>query len=172
MASLIVGIDPGTTIGYAVLDMEGKLIRIASSKQFDFPSLVSEVVLTGKPLVTGCDVSLTPKLVRKFATKTGSRVICPERDLLIKEKNELVGGFEERIEDHHQRDALASARYAYESIRPLLEKIDKFLKKEGKTELKEQVREIVISKRIPIREAIEIITRPEKEESKIIGRVI
>ena len=39
---LIVGIDPGITAGYAVLDINGKIIKVRSSKQLDLNSLISE----------------------------------------------------------------------------------------------------------------------------------
>jgi len=42
---LIVGIDPGTTLGYAAIDFEGNLIRVYSDKNFDLNSLISVRVI-------------------------------------------------------------------------------------------------------------------------------
>ena len=41
---LIVGIDPGITTAYAVLDIEGSLIHLKSSKQLDLNHLISEII--------------------------------------------------------------------------------------------------------------------------------
>ena len=64
---LIVGIDPGTTIGYAVLDIEGNLIHLNSSKQLDLSLLISETINFGKAVLVGTDKAKVPGLVEAFA---------------------------------------------------------------------------------------------------------
>ena len=167
---LIIGIDPGTTLGYAVLDINGKLIKISSSKILNLNSLISKIIEIGKPLIIGTDVSPAPSFVEKFAIKTGSRLIEPEQDLLIKEKAGFIKGF--KIDNIHQKDALASALYAYRVSKPLLDKTDKFLKRIGKLKLSSQVKEVVIKKNMPITEAIKLVEHPEKQKPRIIEKII
>lgn len=168
---LILGIDPGTTIGYAILDLNANLIKLASSKQLNLSSLISTIIQHGKPLIVGCDVTPAPRLVAQFAIKTGSKLIHPEQDLSTKEKRQLTKPFQAQIKNIHQQDALSSALYAFAVIQPLLSKIDRVLKKEKKQHLSTQTKELLIKRNIPIKTAIEILEKPEKEEVKIIKKV-
>ena len=96
---IIVGIDPGTTIGYAildmsetrsvsehaqehlVLDMNKNLITTGSSKQLDLNSLLSTITLYGKVIAIGTDKKKTPSLIEKFAAKTGAKNNISQRGL-------------------------------------------------------------------------------------------
>src|SRR3989338_1965903 len=66
---LIVGIDPGITTAYAVLDIEGKLIKTSSSKEFGLNQIISETTELGKVVLVGTDKSKIPNLVHLFAAK-------------------------------------------------------------------------------------------------------
>ena len=70
---LVVGIDPGTTIGYAVLDLDGNLIKIDSSKHITLSSLISGITAIGKVILVGTDKKAVPGFVKKFAVKGGLR---------------------------------------------------------------------------------------------------
>ena len=41
---LIVGIDPGVTVGYALLDINGNVIKLYSSKELDLDKLISKII--------------------------------------------------------------------------------------------------------------------------------
>ena len=166
---LIIGLDPGTTIGYAVLDIRGKLLETDSSKQLNLSAVISRIIEIGKPLVVGCDVTPAPRFVEKFATKTGSKLIEPEEDMLVEEKNAIVKGFE--TEDAHQKDALASALFAFKSVKPLLDKTDKILEKLGKENLSNNVKELVIKNNISIRSAVLLLEKPA-EEAKALKEML
>jgi len=169
---LIVGIDPGTTVAFAALDLNGNIINLSSQKEFSLSSLIEKIIQIGKPVLVGCDVSPAPTFVEKFATKTGARLIDPEIDLAVEEKKILVKQFESKIENNHQRDALSSALYAYKIFSPLLEKVDRVLGKEKKEHLSARVKELLLKKEISIKAAIDIVERPSKPEVKIIKKII
>jgi len=162
---LIIGIDPGATAGYAVLDINGKLLKVGSSKDLKLSDLISRIIEIGKPLIVGCDVTPSPRFVEKFSIKTGSRLIVPDKDLMQEEKDQLTMGF--KLKNMHQKDALASAFFAYKIIKPLFDKIDKFLKESGKQELADDVRVLVIKNNISIKSAIRILEKPEEEAKEI-----
>ncbi len=166
---LIVGLDPGITIGYAVLGIDGNLIHIDSSKQLGLNRLISKSMELGKPILVGTDKYKVPRLVGEFATKLGAKVISPEEDLRVDEKRRMISGF--IFEDEHQSDALACALFAYKSARPLLEKIDFFAKENKKQGIKDKIKEIVITKQISIKSAVDLIERKE-EPDRIISRVL
>ncbi len=166
---LIVGIDPGTTTGYAVLDIEGSLVHLDSSKQLDLKLLISETVKLGKVVLVGTDKEKIPHLVEAFAAKFGARIESPKEDLKVDEKRKVVSDF--NFDDDHQADALASALFAHRAEKALLDKIEFFVEENKKHHIKNKIKELVITKRISIKNAVGIIEKKD-EESQIIEKVI
>lgn len=166
---LIVGIDPGTTTGYAVLDIEGSLVHLDSSKQLDLKLLISETVKLGKVVLVGTDKEKIPHLVEAFAAKFGARIESPKEDLKVDEKRKVVSDF--NFDDDHQADALASALFAHRAEKALLDKIEFFVEENKKHHIKNKIKELVITKQISIKNAVSIIEKKD-EESKIIEKVM
>lgn len=167
---LIVGVDPGTTLGYAVLDMYGKLVLAGSSKLLDFNMLVSRMTSLGRIVMVGCDKSDAPEFVSRFAVKVGARLVSPGQDLLVADKRDMTRAFE--YGDDHQRDALASALIAHCAIRRLLRKIEVFVAKEKKDpSIVPMLQELVLVKNISIRVACEMIERPEAKVTQLAKAV-
>ncbi len=166
---LIVGIDPGTTTAYAVLDIEGNLIHLHSSKQLGLRHIISEAINLGKVVLVGTDKTKIPRLVEAFATKLGANTISPKEDIKVEEKRKITSNF--NFADEHQGDALASALLAYREAKPLLDKIDFFVEENKKHSIKDKIKELVITKNISIKTAVGIIDKKD-EETKIIEKVI
>ncbi|MBI2102014.1 DUF460 domain-containing protein [Candidatus Woesearchaeota archaeon] len=166
---LIVGIDPGTTTGYAVLDIEGNLLYVNSSKHLDLNQLISKTISFGKAVLVGTDKAKAPGMVEAFATKLGAKVISPEEDLKVIDKKEITKNFS--FSDEHQGDALASALFAYRSARALLDKIDAFARENKRQDIVNGIKQIVIAKGVSIRGAVSILDKKE-EEDKVMERVI
>ena len=166
---LIVGLDPGTTIGYAVLDIEGNPVHVDSSKQFNLNSLISESIKLGKVVLVGTDKSKVPRLVEDFATKIGARVVSPKEDIKVDEKRGMTGRFD--LDDGHQSDALASALFAYNSAKHLLDKIDFFVKENKKHDIRNEIKQMVLVKQISIKSAVGVIEKKE-EPDKIMNKAL
>jgi len=168
---LVVGVDPGTTLGYTILDLDGNIIEINSSKTLSFSSLISNIIEYGTPAIVSCDKTPAPKFVYKLAVKLGAKLIRPEENIPAKEKRALTNPYKEKIKNIHESDSFAAALFALDKIKPLLKKIDKVLKKENKPELLDKVREVSIKQDLAISDILEILTKPE-EEVKIIKKII
>ena len=166
---LIIGVDPGTTVGYAAIGFEGNIIKLGSEKNLDIGSLITEIIKLGKPLIVAGDKEHNPDFVDRLAIKLGARVIGPEYDLKVDEKRSWVRDF--KTNNQHEVDALASAFFALKRIGPLLKKINIFVEHYKKEGIKEQLIEFVVGKEISIKDAVEIIEEPE-EEAKIIKEVV
>jgi len=69
---LIVGVDPGTTTAYAVLDTRGKLIKTHSSKGLDQGAMIKAITEIGNPIAVGCDKAKPPSAVERLAVKVGA----------------------------------------------------------------------------------------------------
>ena len=166
---LIAGIDPGITTAYAVLDIEGNLLHLNSSKQLDLNLLISEIINFGKVVSVGTDKAKVPSLVEAFATKLGAKIVNPQEDLKVDEKRKMTSNFD--FNDEHQGDALASALFAYKEAKALLNKIDLFVNENKKQNISMRIKELVIIKKISIKNAVSII-EDKNEEEKIIEKVI
>jgi len=169
---LIVGVDPGTTLGYALLDIDGNILKLKSSKLLDLNSLISEVIKEGYPVIVGTDRKDLPDFVSKFRTKIGARLVMPEEDMPVGYKKNLTKEYSREVGDEHQRDALASAIFAFKKFRPLITKIDNFIEKNKKENLRQDLIALVVKNDISLNYAMEILEQPETEENKIIKKVI
>ena len=167
---LIAGIDPGTTTGYAILDLDGKIVGLNSSKNLGLNTLIADVLKLGKVVCVGTDKAKIPSLVELFAAKTGAKIIYPKEDLKAYEKRKLAADF--KTEGEHQHDALASALFAFRRIKGILERIDRYAEENKKQSIKDKIADIVLTKEISIREAMDMIEHPGKEETGVIKRVV
>ncbi|ADG90473.1 DUF460 domain-containing protein [Thermosphaera aggregans] len=114
---LIMGIDPGMTVGVALIDLEGRPVFTKSWRTIDRYEIISAISSYGKVVVIATDVSNPPELVKKIGSLLGAIVYAPERDITVDEKNKIISELRETydftIEDSHVRDALVAALKAY-----------------------------------------------------------
>ena len=153
---VILGVDPGTTIGIAVLDFTGKPLLVASGKVPDREQVVGEVLRFGKPVIIAVDTSKPPEFAKKLASKLGAILYTPEYDLTVEEKQKLSSEYSVLytidIPDSHARDALAGAIKAYRSFKPLIEEV------ESKTRgLRSVVREKIIVEVLRGKSLVEVL---------------
>jgi len=159
---LIAGIDPGTTVGWAVFDLTGRLVAAGSRKELDLDSLIAKLTSIGKIIIVGSDKAKIPSFVQEAATKLGARVIGPLQDIRVDEKRRMTA--EHSFSNTHEMDALASALIAFKKVNPLLNKIGMFLEREKKLGLFEDVAELVIKEEISIRSAVAVLTPVEERK--------
>lgn len=116
------GLDPGTTTGIAVLDLDGELVAWKSQRHVSQADRNRFIVEQGRPVIVATDVSPTPSAVEDLAATFGTRCSTPDRDLSAAAKKDLVSGYDADGFDTHASDALAAAVNAWNSVRPLVEK--------------------------------------------------
>lgn len=120
---LIVGIDPGTTIGIAAVDLDGNLAHLASSRQMTMADVREEVIRIGKPLIIASDVSQMPFTVEKIRRAFNAVAYTPRQDRTQEEKTALTEDFS--YANDHERDALAAAVDAFRQYRNKFQNIAK-----------------------------------------------
>lgn len=150
----VVGIDPGTTVGFAVLNLSEGIIEISSRKGLSLDELVHSVTSKSSPLLIGCDKVKVPKFVDKFAAKVGAKIIVPKEDMKLAEKHRIAAKFP--CKNHHEEDALASALVALRKSNGLLSRVNRLVPAADK-HLTEQVKHLVIKKRIAVKKAVALI---------------
>src|SRR3989344_4171059 len=79
---LIAGIDNGSTKGYALLGLNGDLIRVSSSKKYTLASLTREISREGRIVKIGGDVNPCPEFIKKLARSLNSKINTAELILL------------------------------------------------------------------------------------------
>ncbi|MEM0000207.1 MAG: DUF460 domain-containing protein [Desulfurococcaceae archaeon] len=125
---VILGLDPGISVGVAVLDFDGRPLLVRSYKNPDREQILAEVFSVGKPVIVTVDVAKPPEYVRKIASMLRAQLHTPDEDLSFEEKQKIVNEYLSQhnidVPDTHARDALAAAIKAYKHIRPLMEEIE------------------------------------------------
>lgn len=126
---VIVGFDPGLTVGIAILDLSGNLMSLTSFKEISRAEVINHIMSYGRALIIASDVYPPPKSVKKLATALNSKIYSPSKLLSVESKKELVDSFiqttDHLIENAHQRDALAAAIKTYKHYEKKLHQIEK-----------------------------------------------
>jgi predicted RNase H-like nuclease (RuvC/YqgF family) len=133
---IIVGFDPGLTVGIAILDLNGALISIGSYKEIRRSEIVSHIIAYGRTVLLATDVYPPPKTVRKLASILNSKIWSPYRSMSVESKIEIVDSylqcndrdkksFEQLPQNAHERDALAAAVKTYRDHLNKFRQIDK-----------------------------------------------
>ena len=164
---LIAGIDPGTTLGYAVIDLFGKLLVASSSRTMRRGELIDKLTMYGTPVLIGTDKHHIPQLVQEVAAKFGANIFHPPQDLQREEKRQITKEY--HYTNDHERDAHACALAAYQKHRQLFLKAETVLKKIHKIHLEIPVKAALIKNPyLSIRLAIEILeTKSGSDRSRL-----
>lgn len=158
---LVIGIDPGTTTGYAALSLEGRLVGMGSAKELGQGELLKNLVSLGKVVVIGTDKQKCPAFVEKVAARLGARLVIPKQDLSSDEKRLLCRG--EKTRNCHEQDALASALFAYLALKPLLGKIQRHLARLNARDRIYEVSKLVLTAEdMGVSRALETLRAPEE----------
>jgi len=165
---IIVGFDPGTTAALAILDTKGKILFLKSKRGFKKGEIIDAITRIGKPLIVAGDRYPLPKSVEKLASTLGCRYYHPRKSLSNVDKTKLVDEFKEKIEDDHERDALASALEAFKAHSSVFNRTESVLSSLGLIELYDRIVELVIrGKAENITEAINRTLNKMREKRKV-----
>ncbi|MCK5409137.1 MAG: DUF460 domain-containing protein, partial [Candidatus Heimdallarchaeota archaeon] len=86
---LIVGLDPGLTIGLSIMDLNGRILKIASFREASRGQIIREITKYGKPTLICVDVYPYPSFVEKVAATLNARTYTPRSVMTVSEKNEI-----------------------------------------------------------------------------------
>jgi len=143
--SIIVGIDPGITVGIAAVDLDGQILALHSQRNMPVGDVFRFISEIGHPVIVATDVSPAPGFVEKIARSFKAGLFVPRESLRVDEKKGLLRNLGITVEDDHQRDALAAAYKAYLRIKPKLERVDVKLREAGLSKKADKVKALVIA---------------------------
>ncbi|MFH1133599.1 MAG: DUF460 domain-containing protein [Nanoarchaeota archaeon] len=163
--ALILGIDPGTSVGCCLLDLDGEPVATWSKKEYSLGSLIKEVTGHGRAIAVGTDKRKVPRFVHDAAIKLGSRTFAPEHDLPVAEKKALG-------KNAHESDAIASALFAYHQLVPLIRRVRLSVRYLDSISEDQLIIFLTQDPRISIKAALDILTSPAERDIEEAERVV
>lgn len=162
---IILGYDPGTTIGLAFLSLKGKIIRTLSKKHAGIDETINLILKTGTPVLVATDKRKIPSKVDQLASNFKTKVFSPEEDLPIEKKRELCK--ERDLKNLHERDATAAALHAYHNHQNMLRKIEKRMDDLNLPSLAPQIKELVLRDEVKnISDAVDKVLETDSKDEK------
>ncbi|WP_406661136.1 DUF460 domain-containing protein [Methanolobus sp. ZRKC3] len=119
----IVGIDPGTTVGIAILSLDGELLLSKSARGISHDEVVRLIAEYGKPAIVATDVHPTPAAVEKIRRSFNAVIGTPGGEIRSEDKIALARPF--GYSNDHERDSLAAALTTYRSYRNIFSRVEK-----------------------------------------------
>lgn len=164
MHPIIVGIDPGTTCAFAAISLDFSVLKVKSKRNYSLSKLILDIYKEGNPIIVGTDKKQVPNFIKDFSQKTGAKVHRTKYDTKKGEKKLIVkeNGFSDFVKNAHETDALASAIYAYNEYKPLINKINKYTTRYNKQNIKDKILVDVLNKEISIKKAAAEIEKKPK----------
>ncbi|MGZ4893762.1 MAG: DUF460 domain-containing protein [Halobacteriota archaeon] len=159
----IVGIDPGTTTAFAVLDLKGNVISIASSRSWGFSELVGLLIELGHPIIISTDKNPTPGTVDRIKRAFNAILHTPVSSLSVEQKLRDTKPYS--YANEHERDALAAALEAARSVKNKLESIEK----KAPPEVVLDELQMLVLRGHTIDSAINLLTKPPAKVDDKIG---
>ena len=119
----IVGLDPGTTVGIAILSLNGDLLYLKSFRGIAPDEVVKLIAEYGKPAIIASDVTPMPGSVEKIRRSFNAVPASPGIEVSAEEKIALGKTF--GYSNDHERDALTAALLTYRSYKNVFTRIEK-----------------------------------------------
>lgn len=145
---LIVGIDPGLTIGLSIMDLNGRILKISSYREASRGQIIREITNYGKPSLICVDVYPYPAYVEKISAVLNSRLYTPRSVMTVSEKNEISRRLAMQqgvnVKNAHQRDSLASAYKGYAKFRSEFEKIERNYRDVYDKSLRDEIKNLLV----------------------------
>lgn len=162
---IIVGFDPGLTVGISILDLSGNVISTKSFKEISRSEIIKHIISYGKAVLIATDVYPPPKMVKKLASTLNSKIYSPSKTFTVSSKTEVVDSYLNEIsstefpDNAHERDALAAAIKTYKHYQKKLNQIERRTEKLGLSpDETDEVKSSVIRGR-PISKAIDDVLK-------------
>jgi len=147
LKNVILGLDPGTTTGIAIIDCNrGNVLYLGSKRECGVSEIIRLSTKYGKVSCVAADVIPAPAMVDKVARITGAKLLTPSVLISAAQKREYLQNYEDLTVNYghlnsHERDALFGALKGFNLIRPQFEKIQRTIE-ESYSDLIPQISEI------------------------------
>ncbi len=136
---LIVGFDPGNTVGVSIIDFEGNVVNVFSYRNVSLSQVIVDILEFGFPIVVSTDKKSVPKNVKFLSSKLNLKVVTPKFDLKYDFKKKLVNNFLKykkssnnvfrnvSFSNSHEFDSFSAAVFAFNKFKNIIFKIKKHI---------------------------------------------
>ena len=172
---IIIGFDPGLTVGIAILDLSGNLLSLNSFKEISRSEIVSHIISYGNAVLVATDVQIHPKTVRKLATTLNSKIWSPYRSMSVESKIYIVDSYFQGLDaknpidsvpkNAHERDALAAAIKTYKDHLNKFRQIKKHAERAELDQASVETVKVLVINGVSIKNAIEQVSEANNLES-------
>ncbi|MGC8652360.1 MAG: DUF460 domain-containing protein [Candidatus Micrarchaeia archaeon] len=136
-AYVIVGIDPGKTVGIACIDLNGRLVLFDHIPFASEEWIVRRINSIGTPVLIASDKPTHSTLIDKTNAAFNSTLFYPRRILRASEKRALAKS--SSIKNVHERDAYVAAIKAFNAYKSKFMQINSSVAAEQSDEVKAKV---------------------------------
>lgn len=135
---LIAGVDPGATVGIALLDLKGRLVALQSYTNGGLAEAVKTIENYGTPSIIACDVFPPSEFALKLSSYFSCKLYSPPKEIREEAKRRSISEMKIPVKNNHERDAYMAALNAYRQNANKLRQIDSLdgLKEEEKEKIK------------------------------------
>jgi len=163
LKSLIIGIDPGTNLGLAVIDDNGDIIDKLSGKNIQNEYIIKYISDLKDVVLITTDKKETPKTILDIASKLNIGIYSPKEDISLEIKNKYYKdeNLKNIFENNHEFDAYISAKEALKKLKEIFEKARRF--SESQDEYIKILRYILKNRKVEAASAKNNLMEKEKE---------
>ncbi len=162
MDNIIVGIDPGTTTAFAIMNLRTEQVVFDCERNLGLNALIKKILSYGFIVAVGSDKKPCPLFVERFASKTGAKLIVPDINLSVEKKMKLTKDF--KYKNDHERDALSALMNAYKKLKHTLTNINNFFDGKNLCERDKNSIERLVLRGHSIKDSVDIIKNKRKDD--------
>jgi len=168
MRRLIVGVDPGVTVGLAVLSLDGQPILVESRRDWSLQELVKRISEIGEPTLISSDVSPASEILKNLSHKLNAVLFVPSISLGADEKRQVARSYADfhglKLKNAHEMDALAAAVKAYRHYEKKFKHVESRLRKMPVRVSADEVKDLVV-RGYSTKQAVQYLQSAEKPKS-------
>ena len=176
MKKLIVGIDPGVTVGLAVLSLDGKPVLVESRRGWSLSELLKRISEIGEPTIISSDVSPASEILENLSHKLNAVLFVPMISMGADEKRQIARDYADiyglKLKNAHEVDALAAAVKAYRHYEKKFHHVETRIKRMSIKVSIDMVKDLVV-RGYSTKRAVQYLQSAEKYKSPpIVKRLI
>jgi hypothetical protein len=176
MKRLIVGIDPGVTVGLAVLSLDGQPLLVESRRDWSLLELVKRISEIGEPTLISSDVSPPSEILKNLSHKLNAVLFVPPISLGADEKRHIARTYADshgiKLRNAHEADALAAAVKAFRHYEKKFRRVESHIGRMETKVLADEVKDLVV-RGYSMKRAVQYLQGPSKyKPPRIVKRPI
>ncbi len=133
LKNIILGLDPGTTTGIAILDCNrGNVLYLGSKRECGISEIIRISTRYGKVSCVAADVIPAPAMVERVAKITGGKLLTPSVLATVSQKRSYLQDYSDLTVNYshlnsHERDALFGALKGYNLLKSQFQKVKRVI---------------------------------------------